>query len=79
MEFHICLDRPVPDLAAIDDAIRDVDPAAVLDVDASGSIMRVAAAVSALELVDLLGSAGYPVERERVSQLPSICCGGCSG
>jgi len=79
MEFHVYLDRSVPDLAAIDEAIRDVDPAAVLDVDASGSVMRVAAAVNALELVELLGSAGYPIERERVSQLPSICCGGCSG
>ena len=79
MEFHVYLDGPVPDLAAVDDAIRDVDPAAVLDVDPSGSVMRVAAAVSARELVELLGAAGYPVDRDRVSQLPSICCGGCSG
>jgi len=79
MEFHVFLNQAPPDLEAIGDAIREVDPAAVLDVDASGSVMRVAAAVAASELVDLLGVAGYPVPRDRVSQLPSICCGGCSG
>ncbi len=79
MEFHVYLNGPQPDLDAIGDVIRDVDPAAVLDIDASGSVMRVAAAVAAWELVELLAAAGYAVARDRVSQLPSICCGSCSG
>lgn len=79
MEFHVQLNGSRPDLDALGDVIRDVDPSALLDVDASGAVMRVAAALQALELVELLGQAGYPVTREQVRQLPSICCGGCSG
>jgi len=79
VEFHVRLDGARPDLDALDDAIREVDPAAVLDIDPSGALLRVAAAMQAGELVDLLGGAGSPVTRDQVTQLPSICCGGCSG
>ena len=43
------------------------------------TLQRVAAAASAAELIALLGRIGYPVQAEQVRQLPSICCGGCSG
>jgi len=79
MEFHVQLNGSRPDLDALGEAIHAVDPAALLDIDASGAVMRVAAAVQAQELVALLGRAGHPVTREQVRQLPSICCGGCSG
>lgn len=79
MEFHVQLDGARPDLDVLGDVIREADPSALLDIDASGAVMRVAAAVQAQELVALLGRAGHPVTREQVRQLPSICCGGCSG
>src|SRR3546814_15149948 len=79
MEFHVRRDGARPDLDALGDAIREVDPSALLDIDSSGALLRVAAAVRAPELVALLGGAGSPVTRDQVRQLPSICCGGCSG
>lgn len=79
MEFHVRLDGARPDLDALGDAIREVDPAAVLDIDPGGALLRVAAAVQVRELVELMGGAGSPVTRDQVRQLPSICCGGCSG
>jgi hypothetical protein len=79
MEFHVQLNAARPDLDRFDDAICDVDPAAVFDVDSSGAVLRVAAAVQASELIALLAQAGYPVAAAQVRQLPSICCGGCSG
>ncbi len=79
MEFHVQLNAARPDLDRFDDAIRDVGPAAGFGVDAGGAVRRVAAAVQASELVALLAQAGYPVAAAQVRQLPSICCGGCSG
>lgn len=79
MEFHIELAGVPPDLAAIEGVLLDVDPAAVIDVDAAGLILRVSAAVEAAELVELVCRAGYPVAPAQVVQLPSICCGSCSG
>lgn len=79
MEFHVQLAGPLPDREAVDEAILAADPAAVIDIDAAGQTLRVAASVDADELIRLLGRAGYPVSTAQVRQLPSICCGGCSG
>ena len=79
MEFHIDTTGMHPNLDTIDDAIRTLDPSAVVDLAPAGSMLRVAAAASAAELIALLGRIGYPVQAGQVRQLPSICCGGCSG
>lgn len=79
MEFHVQTAGTSPDLEAILDAIQQVDPSAVMDIDEAGQVLRVAAAVDLPELLDLLDQAGFPVGPEKVYQLPSICCGGCSG
>lgn len=79
MEFHIEINDSLPDPGAIEDAIRAVDPAALVDIDPAGRTLRVAASVEAVELVALIGRAGYPVAPHQVTQIPSICCGGCSG
>jgi hypothetical protein len=39
----------------------------------------VAASVDATALIALVNQAGYAVAPDQVIQLPSICCGGCSG
>ncbi len=79
MEFHINTTGMQPNLETIEDAIRTLDPSAVVDLDPAGPVLRVAAAASARDLIALLDRIGYPVQAEQVRQLPSTCCGGCSG
>lgn len=79
MEYHIHLGGARPDLAAIEHAVLDTDPAALIDLDATGDTLRVAGAFTAVDVVVLMRQAGHPVTPEQVEQLPSICCGGCSG
>ena len=78
MEFHIELSGPAPDLGAVEDALLAVDPSALVDIDPASPTLRIATSVDAQQLVILLGHAGYPVAPRQVTQLPSICCGGCS-
>lgn len=79
MEFHISMIVPTAGLEAIEQAIGAVDPAVVIDIDPAGPTLRVATSIDANELVALLAQAGCPVAPHQVVQLPSICCGGCSG
>lgn len=79
MEFHIALAETSPDPAMVQDALFDVDPMAVVDLDMSGLVMRISASASAEDLVDVLHRTGWPVSIGEVVQLPSICCGGCGG
>jgi hypothetical protein len=75
MEFHIRLSGSAPDPDIIEDAIRSVDPSALVDIDPASATLRIAASVSVKELVALIGRTGLPVAPSH----PSICCGGCSG
>lgn len=79
MEFHIALVDASPDPGVVQDALFDVDPMAVVDLDMSGLVMRISASATASDLVDVLQRTGWPVTSEQVVQLPSICCGGCGG
>ena len=79
MEFHIRLKGPVDGPGAIEDAIRKVDSSALVDVDPAGKILRVSTWFDADRLVSLIRQAGYPVDPLQVTQLPSVCCGGCGG
>jgi hypothetical protein len=79
MEFHIAIPGHGPDLGAVEDALLAVDPSALVDIDPASSTLRIATSVEARQLAVLLGQAGYPVTPEQITQLPSICCGGCSG
>lgn len=79
MEFHVHLTHGQPVLADLETTLLGVDPSAVVDVDATGDTLRLAGAFTAAEVVTLMHRAGYPVDPAQVEQLPSICCGGCSG
>lgn len=79
MEFHIKLDAASADVDTVRDALQAVDPAAVVDIDSSGQLLRVAAAVDSAELLSVIRQAGYAVDADRVTQVPSVCCGGCGG
>lgn len=79
MEFHIDMTGLTPDMDAIEGAIHAVDPAALVDVDIARHTLRVSAWVDAAQLLLLINQAGYPVAHDQVVQIPSTCCGGCSG
>jgi len=79
MEFHVALDGMHPDMAKLEAALLEQDPAAVLDFLPCSSLLRVSTWLPAAELRGVLAAAGCPVPPERVQQLPSVCCGGCSG
>lgn len=78
MEYRIALTHP-PDTDAIRSAVATLDAAAIVDIDPSGMWLRVAGALSVAELHVLLRWAGHPVSKDRIEQLPSVCCGSCSG
>lgn len=83
MEFHIKLAGAVPgarpDPAHVERLLQDIDPAALGDVDASGQTLRLSAALDRAQLLEVLHRAGWALAPEDVYQVPSVCCGGCSG
>lgn len=79
MEFHIALANTSPEPGVVQDALFDVDPMSVVDLDMSGLVMRISASATMTDVVDVLRRTGWSVTAEQVVQMPSICCGGCSG
>lgn len=79
MEFHIECDAAMPDIGVIEEALLDQDPAAVVDLDATGQTVRLATWIESPQLLALLGGVGWAIRQERIVQLPSVCCGGCGG
>ncbi|WEN14218.1 hypothetical protein PY254_13355 [Rhodanobacter sp. AS-Z3] len=79
MEFHIALTDSAPDPAQVQDAMFDIDPMAVVDLDMSGLVMRISSTTTAPDLIEVLRHVGWTVAPAQVVQQPSICCGGCSG
>jgi hypothetical protein len=77
MEFTVAIDIHTADLARIDEALRQVDPAALVDAD--GDALRIAGAFDIPTLLSVLGEAGCAIAPQDIRQLPSVCCGGCSG
>ena len=78
-EFAFEPPSPVQDLSALDRKLTALDPAAMLDLDAGGRTIRMATVLTRDELLSCLRSAGLPAAASRLRQLPSVCCGGCSG
>lgn len=79
MEFHIALTDGCPGPDVIQDVMFDVDPNTVVDLDMSGLVMRISSYVTVTDLIEVLRRTGWAVAPEQVVQLPTICCGGCSG
>jgi hypothetical protein len=77
MEYHIALHATPVDLGAVDEVVRAIDPAALVDLD--HDTLRVSTYLRASELTTLIAAAGYPLDDGQLTQLPSTCCGGCSG
>lgn len=79
MEFHVTLSGTTPDPAVVEDALRAVDPATLVDFDASTRRLRIATSIDGRQLVALINQAGVPIAPWQVLQMPSNCCGSCSG
>lgn len=79
MEFHVDMTGLTVDMDAMEAAMHAVDPAALVDIDMATRTLRVSAWMDAAQLLLLINQAGYPVEHDRLTQVPSTCCGGCSG
>jgi hypothetical protein len=79
MEFQVRLDRPILDPDAIEAAFRELDAAATVAIDPFEGRLRVSSWISAGDLLGLLRGTGHTVEARQVDQLPSVCCGSCSG
>lgn len=79
MEFRIKTQGVTPNLAAINDALVAIDPAAVADVDPADGNLRVAVALGSHDLPALLTRVGYPVDWKQLGGVPAVCCGACGG
>lgn len=79
MEFHIKPMGVKPDLDAINDALVEIDPTAVADIDPGDASLRIAVELSSPELIALLTRTGYPVDWKQLEQVASVCCGACGG
>ena len=79
MEFHVALAGARPDVHRIEDLLLELDPAAVLDIDERMELLRLSTWLPGDQVLEVLDRAGCPVPPERMRQLPSVCCGGCSG
>lgn len=78
MQFHVWINDPRPDIDRIEAVLRDIDPSAMVDLDAL-SRLRVMTMALPIELVDVLGRSGYRIALADVDPVPSVCCGGCGG
>lgn len=79
MQFTLCLTGRTPDLTRIERGIVELDPAALLDLDASGQAIRISTSATAHELLACLRRAGVTADADDILRLPSECCGGCGG
>ncbi|GAB2656421.1 hypothetical protein [Arenimonas aestuarii] len=79
MEFKVLMQRADVDLEALRQALCEVDPSALVDLDPLHGGLRIAAQLTTGELAGLLAEAGYPVGPGAVEPQPSVCCGGCGG
>lgn len=66
-------------LATIENAIANLDAAALVDLDASTRALRISTFATAGEVLDCLRQAGLQVQPQQLKQRPSECCGGCGG
>jgi hypothetical protein len=78
MEYHVEWLAAAGTLADVEDAIFDVDPAAIVDLDANGHVLRVAGSLATVELKSILHGAGYAVTDRQITALPTYCCGDCA-
>lgn len=78
MEFHVDISAVNVDRARVETVVWDFDSAAVLQIDEDGQRLRINVSGDARDVLRLLRDTGASVEAERISTVPSTCCGSCS-
>ena len=78
MEYVFRTAGAAPDLERMGRELAALDPAAVLDFDASGPAVRISTSATERELLASLRAAGLDARGEDLVRQPSVCCGGCS-
>jgi hypothetical protein len=78
MQYTLTLDG-TPDIAAIEHLIAALDPAAIVDLEARTSQLRISSLATDAELIACLHQAGIAIATDALIRLPSQCCGGCGG
>lgn len=79
MEFRIDIKGEAPDLEVVGDVVGWLDAAVVVDFSQLDSQLRIATSLSQGDLLAALVRAGLVLAPDAIIQLPSVCCGGCSG
>lgn len=79
MEYRINLPAPFIQLEAIEQAIGEMDPAMVVGLDASGTVLMVSTTIGDQALLSALDRVGHRISLEQLERVPSVCCGGCGG
>ncbi len=79
MQSTITITGLPPDVGTIEEALRAVDPSALVDIDPTGRTLRIAASIDAVQLLSVMKETGYPVKEDQLERVPSECCGGCGG
>ncbi len=79
MKYNIRTQEIPVDLAIIEQALADADPAAVIDYDKAASLLRFSSCLNGKELLALMAEVGYPVSESALESVFSECCGGCGG
>jgi hypothetical protein len=79
MQSTITITGLPPDIGIIEEALRAVDPSALVDIDPTGRTLRIAASIDAVQLLGVMKAAGNPVKEDQLERVPSECCGGCGG
>ena len=79
MKFNIRTDgRPI-DVPAIEQALQQADPSAMIDLDGTTASLRISTYLEGGELLGLMSGAGFTIPSADLERLPSECCGGCGG
>lgn len=79
MQFNIRINESSLDIGQIESALGEIDPAAVVDLDAVSRMLRVSTIALPGELIDILDRSGCRIALADIELVPSVCCGGCSG
>lgn len=79
MKFNIRTNgRPI-DVPAIEQALQQADPSAMIDLDGTTASLRISTYLEGGELLGLMSGAGFTIPSADLERLPSECCGGCGG
>ena len=79
MEYKINTAIAAAEVEAIEQAIGEVDPAALAGLDPSGKVLMVSTVIGGDALLAILDQAGHGISEAQLERVPSVCCGGCGG